>query len=322
MSLKQSEKVIDNSNVNDTDSEEDDWETAADIAAELPIATEELLVEAVEEDEEAEAEEDEAEVKEAEVVEAVEAEVVEIVVGPAVDIDERYMFESFKTADTAKLGAKVIDLRPGHKSEGKRRIARAGDTRARSYEQNKKKDKIDIRNNIDKYINFILVFNKSEYNSFKSKHLSINFLNKLDVIGSLDPKKNKFIPIVKFKETYDPGDCEGHQKRVQYKKDSPEITFLANLFENLRTYARLDIQITKKGKKICLLAELLKYLTWVYLSDQTEYVDLALAQYLMRDTKENFSKDPIFTPSHYAFEYIKTKYPELNPVKIPFKILC
>ena len=139
MSLKQSEKVIDNSNVNDTDSEEDDWETAADIAAELPIATEELLVEAVEEDEEAEAEEDEAEVKEAEVVEAVEAEVVEIVVGPAVDIDERYMFESFKTADTAKLGAKVIDLRPGHKSEGKRRIARAGDTRARSYEQNKKK---------------------------------------------------------------------------------------------------------------------------------------------------------------------------------------
>ena len=315
MSLKQSEKVSDDSNVNDTDSEEDDWETAADIAAELPIAEaalpveedEEVKVEAVEEDEEVkeEAVEEDEEVKEAEA-----------------DIDERYMFESFKTADTAKLGTKLIDLRPGRKSEGRRRIARAGDTRARSYEQNKKKDKIDIRNNIDKYINFILVFNKSEFNSFKSKHLSINFLNKLDVIGSLDPKKNKFIPIVKFKETYDPGDCEGHQKRVQYKKDSPEITFLANLFENLRTYARLDIQITKKGKKICLLAELLKYLTWVYLSDQTEYVDLALAQYLMRDTKENFSKDPIFTPSHYAFEYIKTKYPELNPVKIPFKILC
>ena len=312
MSLKQSEKVIDETNVNDTDtySEQDDWETAADIAAELPIAEAKLPVEvgeAVEEDKKAkvEAVEEDEEVKEAEA-----------------DIDERYMFESFKTADTAKLGAKVIDLRPGRKSEGKSRIARAGDTRARSYEQNKKKDKIDIRNNIDKYINFILVFNKSEYNSFKSNHLSINFLNKLDVIGSLDPKKNKFIPTVKFKETYDPGDCEGHQKRVQYKKDSPEITFLANLFENLRTYARLDIQITKKGKKICLLAELLKYLTWVYLSDQSEYVDLALAQYLMRDTKENFLKDPIFTPTHYAFEYIKIKYPDLNPIKTPFKISC
>ena len=312
MSLKQSEKVSDDSNVNDTDSEEDDWETAADIAVELPIAEAALPVEedekekvdAVDEDEEEAVDEDE-EVKEAEA-----------------DIDERYMFESFKTADTAKLGAKVIDLRPGRKSEGKSRIARSSDTRARSYEQNKQKDKIDIRNNIDKYINFITAFNKSEYNSFKSKNLSINFLNKLDVIGSLDPKKNKFIPTVKFKETYDPGDCEGHQKRVQYKKDSPEITFLANLFENLRTCARLDIQITKKGKKICLLAELLKYLTWVYLSDQSGYVDLALAQYLMRDTKEKFLKDPIFTPTHYAFEYIKTKYPDLNPVKTVFKISC
>ena len=75
MSLKQSEKVIDDSNVNDTDSEEDDWETAADITTELPVV--------------AEAEEDEA-VKEAEVEEA-----VEIVVGPAVDIDERYMFGHF-----------------------------------------------------------------------------------------------------------------------------------------------------------------------------------------------------------------------------------
>jgi len=305
MTSKQSQKVIDESNVNDTDtdtdSEEDDWETAADIAAELPIAEAAIPVEADEE---------------------VVAEADELAVGRAEYSDERYMFESFKTADTAKLGAKIIDLRPGHKSEGKSRIAMSGDTRARSYEQNKKKDKIDIRNNIDKYINFITAFNKSEYNSFKSKHLSINFLNKLDVIGSLDPKKNKFIPTVKFKETYDPGNCEGHQKRVQYKKDSPEITFLANLFENLRTYSRLDIQITKKGKKICLLAELLKYLTWVYLSDQSEYVDLALAQYLMRDTKERCPNKPIFTPTHYAFEYIKTKYPELNPVKTVFKISC
>ena len=77
-----------------------------------------------------------------------------------------------------------------------------------------------------------------------------------------------------------------------------------------------------KFKKICLLAELLKYLTWVYLSDQTEYVDLALAQYLMRDTKERCPTDPIFTPTHYAFEYIKSKYPDLNPVKTPFTISC
>ena len=304
MSSNQTQKII--------DSEEDDWETIGESELELPIAEAVLpIAEAV-----LPIVETEMLVKEAALSNAAEESV-----GPDADIDERYMFESFKTADTAKLGTKLIDLRPGRKSEGRRRIARSGDTRARSYEQNKKKDKIDIRNNIDKYINFILVFNKSEYNSFKSKHLSINFLNKLDVIGSLDPKKNKFIPTVKFKETYDPADCDGHQKRVQYKQDSPEITFLANLFENLRNCSRLDIKITKKGKKICLLAELLKYLTWVYLSDQTEYVDLALAQYLMRDTKENFSKDPIFTPTHYAFEYIKSKYPELNPVKTVFKIL-
>ena len=169
---------------------------------------------------------------------------------------------------------------------------------------------------------FLCVISKVRGYLYSGSILSINFLNKLDVIGSLDPKKNKFIPTVKFKETYDPGDCEGHQKRVQYKNDSPEITFLANLFENLRTYSRLDIQITKKGKKICLLAELLKYLTWVYLSDQSEYVDLALAQYLMRDTKERCPNKPIFTPTHYAFEYIKTKYPDLNPVKTPFTISC
>ena len=186
----------------------------------------------------------------------------------------------------------------------------------------KKKDTTDIRSNINKYIDFIFGFNKPEYNSFKTKYLSKNVLNKLDVFGSLDYKKNKFIPTVKFKETYDPGDCEGHQKRVQYKKDSPEITFLANLYENLHKCARLDIQITIKGKKICLLAELLKYLTWVYLSDQSEYVDLALAQYLMRDTKEKCPNEPIFTPTHYAFEYIKTNYPDLNPVKTPFNISC
>jgi hypothetical protein len=306
MSLNQTQKVIDKSNLNDSDSEEDDWETIVEREVVLPVTETPLPI-----------------TKESlPLEEAEEAEEESEAVGPAEDTDERYMFESFKTADTAKLGAKIIDLRPGHKSEGKSRIAMAGDTRARTYEQKKKKDKIDIRSNIDKYINFITAFNKSEYNSFKNKHLSINFLNKLDVIGSLEPKRNKFIPIVKFKETYDPGDSQGHQKRVQYKKDSPEITFLANLFENLHNCSRLDIQITKKGKKICLLAELLKYLTWVYLSDQTEYVDLALAQYLMRDTKERCPTDPIFKSTHYAFEYIKSKYPDLNPVKTPFTISC
>ena len=116
MSSKQNQKVID-----DTDSEESDWEALADLAeSALPIAEAALPIE------EAEQEAEETEEKEEKII-------------PVADIDERYMFESFKTADTAKLGAKIIDLRPGHKSAGKSKLAMAGDSRARSNEQKKKR---------------------------------------------------------------------------------------------------------------------------------------------------------------------------------------
>ena len=54
---------------------------------------------------------------------------------------------------------------------------------------------------------------------------------------------------------------------------------------------------------------------------QVPYVNLQLAQYLMRDTKEFCydGKGKTLFDAHYAFKYISSRYADLKPKQTLFK---
>jgi hypothetical protein len=241
------------------------------------------------------------------------------------DIDrEHYIVgKSETTASSALRSNKSVDFSTGHKSETKQMFAaEKGIHGPKVTKKRETETEIDIRKNIDLYINFITSINNPKYNRFKTSVLNSDFLTSLAVKNAVE--KNRFINTVhKKRNSTDPGNQVGYQTVVKYKKDSPEIKFLENLSNNLVKCKRQDIEIIKNGKTIYLLAELLKYLTFEYLTGltvQNEGVTLPLAQYLMADTKEtcDYGKGIQHFDNHYAFKYIKKQYPKASQVQFKF----
>ena len=165
-----------------------------------------------------------------------------------------------------------------------------------------KTEEIDIRDNIDSYLDNIQTTDQ-KFNTFKSTHLT-NCPSTLDIdviIGKIKSKKD-----LKFLET------------------SNEFKFINNLQINLKNRPRNDIIIIINEKKICLHAELLKYILYILLTGMAEFPDIALAQFLMHDskTKLDYEEQKSGKQIGLALKYITKEYPEMKAYNEKFNWNC